>query len=141
MASTEEQPKITLYWLNKSRSQRIVWLLEELKIPYEIKIYKRDQEMRAPPELKEVHPLGKSPVVTVEAPGERRIVLPESGLITEYLIDHFAPQLCPERYPEGNEGKAGAETEAWLRYRYYLHFAEGSLMPPLLITLVSGSKY
>jgi len=130
--------KITLYWLNKSRSQRILWLLEELNVDYEVKVYKRDKDMRAPPELKEIHPLGKSPVVIVEVPGEKAIVLAESGLITEYLIDHFGPQLAPKRYPEGKDGKVGCETEAWLRYRYYLHFAEGSLMPPMLICLIAG---
>lgn len=104
--------------LNKSRGQRIIWLLEELKVDYEIKVYKRDKHFRAPGELKDVHPLGKSPTITIETPGqEKPLVLAESGPIVEYLCDYFGPQFIPRRYPEGKDGVIGAETEQWLRHR------------------------
>ena len=113
---------ITLHHLNNSRSQRVLWLLEELGLPYEIKHYQRDAKtMLAPPELRAVHPLGKSPVIT-----DDDVTVAESGAIVEYLIDlygqgRFKPAIgTPER----------------LRYTYWLHYAEGSLMPPLLLKLV-----
>jgi glutathione S-transferase len=107
--------------LNNSRGQRIVWALEELKLDYEIKVYKRDKDMRAPPELKEVHPLGKSPVITIETPGlAKPLVLAESGPIVEYLYEHFGPEQIPQRYPAGKDGVVGGETEAWMQYRVSL---------------------
>merc|ERR1711881_66263 len=82
------------------------------------------------------HPLGKSPVITVEAPAlSKPMVVAESAAICEYLCDHFAPHLVPKRYKEGKEGQVGGETEEWLRYRFYMHYAEGSLMTLLLLTL------
>lgn len=97
--------------------------------------------MLAPPELKDVHPLGKSPIVSIESGSTPTpMVLAESGLIAEYLIDHFAPRLAPERYAEGKEGQVGGETESWLRYRYFMHYAEGSLMPYLVVALLINSK-
>ena len=113
---------IVVHHLENSRSQRILWLLEELGLPYEIKLYKRDRRtMRAPAELRAVHPLGKSPVVT---DGDRTIA--ESGAIIEYLV---------ETYGAGRfEPPAGSADR--LRYRYFLHFAEGSMMSPLLMKLV-----
>ena len=113
---------IVVHHLENSRSQRILWLLEELGLPYEIKLYKRDRRtMRAPAELRAVHPLGKSPVVT---DGDRTIA--ESGAIIEYLV---------ETYGVGRfEPPAGSADR--LRYRYFLHFAEGSMMSPLLMKLV-----
>jgi glutathione S-transferase len=115
---------IIVHHLNNSRSQRILWLLEELGLDYEIKRYQRDAKtMLAPPSLKAVHPLGKSPVIS---DGER--VIAESGAITEYLVDRYGrgrlkpPPDSPER----------------LRYTYWLHYAEGSLMPPLVMKLVLG---
>ncbi|KAL8782893.1 MAG: hypothetical protein Q9195_009541, partial [Heterodermia aff. obscurata] len=122
--------------LEKSRSQRILWLLEEAKVDYEVKTYKR-QRMLAPPEFTKIHPLGKAPIISIESENiSEPIVLAESGLIVEYLIDHFAPKLAPKRYVEGKEGQLGGETESWLRYRYYMNYAEGSLMPFLLIQLL-----
>jgi glutathione S-transferase len=113
---------ITLHHLNNSRSQRILWLLEELDVPYEIKRYQRDPKtMLAPPELRAVHPLGKSPVIT---DGER--TLAESGAIIEYLAD---------RYGDGRLISAPGSDER-LRQTYWLHYAEGSAMPPLLLKLV-----
>jgi glutathione S-transferase len=94
--------------------------------------------MRADPELKKIHPLGKSPVVGIEAPGAPPIILAESGLITEYFTEHYAPHLAPQRYAEGKEGP-GQETESWLRYRYYMHYAEGSLMPLMVTNLLFNS--
>ncbi len=113
---------IVVHHLNNSRSQRVLWLLEELGLPYEIKHYQRDAKtMLAPPELRAVHPLGKSPVITA---GD--VTAAESGAIVEYLID---------QYGEGRF-KPGLGTPERLRYTYWLHYAEGSLMPPLLMKLV-----
>ena len=113
---------ITVHHLNNSRSQRILWLLEELGLPYEIKRYQRDPKtMLAPPALRAVHPLGKSPVIS-----DGDLTIAESGAIVEYLTDKYgagklAPRLgTPER----------------LRYTYWIHFAEGSAMPPLLMKLI-----
>ena len=113
---------ITVHHLNNSRSQRVLWLLEELDVPYEVKRYERDPAtMRAPASLRAVHPLGKSPVITDEGR-----VMAESGAIIDYLVErHGQGRLVP---PAG--------TEARLRYTYWLHYAEGSAMPPLLIKLV-----
>ncbi|MBS0427177.1 MAG: glutathione S-transferase [Proteobacteria bacterium] len=113
---------ITVHHLNNSRSQRVLWLLEELELPYEIVHYQRHpQTMLAPPELRQVHPLGKSPVVTVDG-----LVLAESGAILETLT---------ERYGNGRLAPPAGSPEA-VRYRYWLHYAEGSAMPPLLLKLV-----
>ncbi len=113
---------ITLHHLNHSRSQRILWLLEELGVPYETRRYQRDPTtMLAPPELRAVHPLGKSPVITDDG-----FTLAESGAIIEYLADRYgAGVLIPAH-----------GTPARLRCNYWLHYAEGSAMPPLLLKLV-----
>ena len=112
---------ITVHHLNESRSQRVLWLLEELGLPYEIRHYQRDATTRlAPPELKAVHPLGKSPVV--EADG---LTLIESGAIVDYLIrKHGGARLQP-----------AANTPAFEAYQQWLHYAEGSAMLPLLLKL------
>ncbi|OAL20370.1 hypothetical protein AYO22_08864 [Fonsecaea multimorphosa] len=128
------EPKITLHW--------ILFLFEELGVPYELKTYKRTKERLAPPELKHVHPLGKSPVVTIELPDSNKpIVLAESAAIGEYFCDHYGKgtSLVPSRYQEGKEGQIGGETESWLRYRMFMHYAEGSLMPLMLLSLIVGS--
>ena len=98
--------------------------------------------MLGPKELKEVHPLGKSPVNGVEkANTTKPLILAESGFISEYLCDHFnGDRLVPKRYSEGKEGQVGAETEEWLRYRYYMHYAEGSLMPLLVMQLIMNRE-
>ena len=113
---------ITVHHLNNSRSQRILWLLEELELPYQVKRYERDPEsMLAPPELKNVHPLGRSPVI--EEDGR---VVAESGAIIEYLLDyHGNGRLRPEKC-----------TPERLRFTFWLHYAEGSAMPPLFLRLV-----
>ncbi|KAF7296075.1 Glutathione S-transferase [Mycena kentingensis (nom. inval.)] len=131
-------PSIVLHWLEKSRAQRILWLLEELRVPYTVKTYKRDPKTTlAPRRLQKVHPLGKSPVLTI---GDR--VLAESGFITEYLCAHFAhPEstLVPPQWKPGCEGQVDGETEAWFRYRYYLHYCEGSLMTLLQMSFIPWS--
>lgn len=115
--------------------------MEECKVKYELKTYKRQNQL-APPELKEIHPLGKSPILTIESEATSKpLVLAESGMIIEYLIDHYGTRLVPKRYAEGKEGQVGGETEEWLRYRYLMHYAEGSLMPYLVFTIVMRSKF
>ncbi len=113
---------ITLHHLENSRSQRIAWLLEELGVDYDVKIYQRDPEtILAPPELKEVHPLGKSPVIT-----DGDITVAESGAIIEYLLDKFDDgTLRPE-----------AGTPERRDFTFWLHYAEGSVMPFMLLALV-----
>jgi glutathione S-transferase len=113
---------ITLHHLENSRSHRILWLLEELGAPYEIRRYQRDAKTSlAPPELLRVHPLGKSPVIT-----DGDLTIAESGAIIEYLVDRYGKgTLIP---PPG--------TPERLRYTYWLHFAEGTAMPPLVMKLV-----
>ena len=114
---------IIVHHLNNSRSQRILWLLEELGLPYEIKRYQRDAKtMLAPPELLKVHPLGKSPVIT-----DGEVTVAESGAIVEYLLD---------TYGETSGLRPAKGGDAWRRYTYWLHFAEGSAMPPLVMKLV-----
>lgn len=113
---------LVVHHLNNSRSQRILWLLEELEVPYEVVRYQRDAKtMLAPPSLLAIHPLGKSPVIT-----DDEITVAESGAIVEYLVDRYGKgRLIP---PSGSPER--------LRYSYWLHYAEGSLMPPLLLKLV-----
>lgn len=128
--------------LEQSRAQRIIWLLEELNLKYDLKTYKRGKDMLAPKELKDIHPLGKSPLISVTpASGGPPKVIAESAVITEYIIKHFGPQLAPKEYPEGKEGEIGAETAEFGRYRYFMHYAEASIMPPLLISLVIGRMF
>ncbi|GAA6135900.1 glutathione S-transferase [Oceaniserpentilla sp. 4NH20-0058] len=114
---------ITLHHLNNSRSQRIIWLLEEIGIDYKIEFYERHPvTIRAPQALKDVHPLGKSPVISDDQTG---ITLAESGAIIEYLVHNYAPQLKPN-----------SDSPMYWQYQYWMHFSEGSLMPPMLISLV-----
>jgi glutathione S-transferase len=120
---------ITVHHLENSRSQRVLWLLEELAIPYGVVRYERSKAtMLAPPELRTVHPLGKSPVIVDDDtnPGASRTIA-ETGAIIEYLVEKAGGRLGA---PLSREGA--------LKYRYFLHYAEGSLMPPLLIKLVLG---
>lgn len=141
MANTNQTAKITLHWLEVSRSHRILWLLEELGVPYELKTYKRGKDKLADPKLKEVHPLGKSPVITVEAPGaEKPLVIAESGAIAEYLCDYYGKWLIPKRYREGQEDRIGGESESWLRHRFFMHYAEGSIMPLMLMAYLVSSR-
>jgi len=104
---------LTVHHLNNSRSQRVLWLLEELGVPYEIVRYQRQPDMRAPDELRAIHPLGKSPVIT-----DQGHTIAESGAIAEYLIGAYGNgRLIPP-----------PDTPARLRYTYWLHYAEGSAM-------------
>ncbi|KAL2838649.1 hypothetical protein BJY01DRAFT_219904 [Aspergillus pseudoustus] len=159
--------RIILHSLERSRSQRLLWLLEELNMSYEIKPYKRGLHERAPPELKQFHPLGKAPILEIQSPAKTdgaaatgdaasgssssSIVLAESAVIMEHLLENFhhAPSstssstqsqsqneqksLVPPRWIAGQENQVNGETEAWRRYRYYMHYTEGSLMP-LVVT-------
>src|ERR1700723_2304412 len=113
---------ITVHHLNNSRSQRVLWLLEELGVAYEVKRYERDAKtLLAPPELLAVHPLGKSPVIV-----DGDVTVAESGAVIDYLVDKYGERrLIP---PAG--------TAQRLRYTYWLHYAEGSAMTPLLLKLV-----
>ena len=113
---------ITVHHLNNSRSQRILWLLEELEIDYEIQHYERDKTtMLAPPQLRAVHPLGKSPVIT-----DGDVTVAETGAIVEYLLDRYgAGHLRPARGTA--EGR---------QLTYWLHYAEGSIMPLMVMTLI-----
>ena len=114
---------ILVHHLENSRSQRVLWLLEELGFDYEVCRYARDpRTMLAPPELARVHPLGKSPVIEDEGR-----VIAETGAVVEYLVDKAEGRLGPP-----------AKRESVLRYRHFLHYAEGSMMPPLLASLVVG---
>jgi glutathione S-transferase len=115
---------LAVHHLNDSRSQRILWLLEELGVPYQIKPYQRDAQTRlAPPELKKVHPLGKSPVIT---DGGKTII--ESGAIIDYVI---------RRYGKGRMQPA-PETAAYDEYVQWMHYAEGSAMLPLMLNLYAA---
>ena len=114
-------PAIVLHHLHRSRSHRVLWLLEELGSSYELRHYERGAGFRAPAELRAVHPLGKSPVITIDG-----VPFAETGAIIEALLDRFGDgRLRPEAGPDLD------------RFRYFLHYAEGSLMPPLLVRLIT----
>jgi glutathione S-transferase len=115
---------LTVHHLNNSRSQRVLWMLEELGVDYELKRYQRDPNtMLAPAELRAVHPLGKSPVITDDG-----MTIAESGAIIEYLV---------ERYGQGRFSPPHGVSPERVRYSYWMHYAEGSAMPPLLLKLVA----
>ena len=114
---------ITVHHLENSRSQRILWLLEELEMPYKVKRYDRDRKtMRAPARLRDIHPLGRSPVIE-----DGQQVITETGAIVEYLVEKGDGRLGPPPHRHNV-----------LLYRQFLHYAEGSLMPPLFALLVIG---
>lgn len=113
--------QLVLHHLNRSRSHRLLWLLEELGLPYELLTYQRGKDFRAPHELRAVHPLGKSPVLTIDG-----VPFAETGAIIEAVLDRF-----------GNGRLRPSEGPDLERYRYFLHYAEGSLMPPLLVRLIT----
>ncbi len=118
---------ITVHHLENSRSQRLLWLLEELGLPYQVKRYARDPKtMLAPPELAKVHALGKSPVLTDEHGGDGDVTVAESGAIIEYLLDTYG----------NGRLRPAAGTAARRQFTYWLHFAEGSAMPYLVMQLV-----
>ncbi|QDX30264.1 glutathione S-transferase family protein [Dickeya poaceiphila] len=113
---------IRVHHLNTSRSQRVLWILEELDVPYEVINYQRNKvTMRAPNALRDIHPLGKAPVI--EHDGR---VLAETGVILEYLVATFGPHLAPT-----------SDSPDFWRYRYWMHYAEGSLMSEMLLKLVA----
>ncbi|GAV52722.1 hypothetical protein ZYGR_0AG07130 [Zygosaccharomyces rouxii] len=120
-------PIIRVHFLNKSRAFRVLWLLDQLKLDYEIIPYRRDAGFRAPDELKKVHPLGRSPLLELEdrQTGKKKI-LAESGYIFQYVLDHFDKTKSLD-----NEDNDKSE-----EIQYYLYYVEGSLQPPLLIELL-----
>jgi glutathione S-transferase len=112
---------IKVHHLNNSRSQRVLWLLEELRLDYEVVRYQRDPKtMLAPRSLRDIHPLGKAPIIEDGA-----LRLAETGAIVDYLVGRYGHELAPP-----------PDSEDYWRYRYWLHYAEGSAMPPLLLKLV-----
>lgn len=117
---------ITVHHLNNSRSQRVLWLLEELGVPYEVVRYQRQPDMLAPPELKAVHPLGKSPVIT-----DAGRTVAETGAIVDYILEKYGPNS-----KDGGRLVPPAGSDARLRFTYWLHYAEGSAMPLLLLKLI-----
>ena len=117
-----EKTMLVVHHLNNSRSQRVLWALEEFGVPYEVKRYERDSKTNLAPEsLKKIHPLGKSPVIT-----DGDITVAESGAIIEYLVQNYAQEKF----------KTMPESEAHRQYLYWLHFAEGTLMPQLLLKII-----
>lgn len=114
---------LTVHHLNNSRSQRILWLLEELNLPYDIKTYQRDAKTNlAPPELLDVHPLGKSPMIE----NHGRVII-ESAAITEYICARYGPQMIPPH-----------DSDAYISHLELMHFAEGSAMTPILLNLYTS---
>lgn len=119
---------VTVHHLENSRSLRILWLLEELGLAYDLVEYPRDPvTLRAPAALIALHPLGKAPVVTVQEADGERVTLAESGAIIEHFVEAEG-RLAPAR-----------GTPEHRRYRYFMHYAEGSLMAPLLVKLITGN--
>jgi glutathione S-transferase len=115
---------IVVHHLDHSRSHRILWLLEELGLPYALKVYQRDKALRAPPTLRAVHPLGHAPVLEIDG-----VVFAESGAIIETVV---------ERFGTGSGLRPEPSASAFIQWRYFMHYAEGSLMPPLLVGLITG---
>ncbi|CAR27519.1 ZYRO0D00418p [Zygosaccharomyces rouxii] len=120
-------PIIRVHFLNESRAFRVLWLLDQLKLDYEIVPYRRDASFRAPEELKKLHPLGKSPLLEVEdrKTGKRKI-LAESGYIFQYVLKHF----------DKAKSLDNADSDKSEEIQYYLHYAEGSLQPPLIVDML-----
>jgi glutathione S-transferase len=114
---------LIVHHLNNSRSQRVLWMLEELELGYEIRFYKRQPDMSASKELRRIHPLGKSPIVEHIDDDGVRVVLVETGAISEYLVE-LGGRLGPARKDD------------MVLYRQFLHYAEGSVMPVLFALLV-----
>lgn len=120
-------PIIRVHWLDKSRAFRLLWLLDHLKLEYEIIPYKRDANFRAPPELKKIHPLGRSPLLEVEdrETGKKK-VLAESGFIFQYVLQHF----------DHSHVLMSEDSDIADQVNYYLFYGEGSLQPPLMVEFV-----
>ncbi|KAF9892656.1 hypothetical protein FE257_001058 [Aspergillus nanangensis] len=137
MTSTTENPKIVLHWLEQSRSQRILWLLEELNVDYELKTYKRNKLTNlAGSQLKSIHPLGKFPVIEIYFAGQDEpVVLAESGAIVEYLIE-ISNNPTMSLQDRENQSTTGVQKAKFLRLKYFLHYAEGSIMNVLLIAVM-----
>ncbi|KZT25409.1 glutathione S-transferase [Neolentinus lepideus HHB14362 ss-1] len=127
IAETSSKPKITLYWLEDSKAHRILWLLEELGLKYDLKMYKRVHRL-APEELKKINGLGKAPIISIEDPSisPTPLVISESALITEFLVSTYAPHLAPPP----------SDLQANLRYKFYLYYAEGGVFQPHLVQFI-----
>ncbi|CAH02599.1 bifunctional glutathione transferase/peroxidase [Kluyveromyces lactis] len=123
---------IKVHWLNQSRAFRVLWLLDHLKLDYEIVPYKRNEQFRAPEELKKIHPLGRAPILEIDyKSSDRKDILAESGYIFQYILENFDKEGILN-----NADQQKAE-----KIKYYLHYAEGSLQPPLFIEfLLSKAK-
>ncbi|QLG70079.1 hypothetical protein HG535_0A00180 [Zygotorulaspora mrakii] len=120
-------PIIKVHWLNESRAFRVLWLLDELNIDYEIIPYKRDKGFRAPDELKNIHPLGRSPLIEiVDRESGKQKILAESGYIFQYILQHF----------DKDHKLNNADPDKAEEIQYYLHYVEGSLQPPLMIEFI-----
>lgn len=136
-------PNPFLHRLNESRADRIVWLLEELNLQYDLQVFSRTKDQLAPPEIERLHPLGKVPLVQIEQPGKQPICLVESGFIAEYLCEHFAPvanpSLVPKKWKDGEKNTLGGETEQWMKHRHLLHYVEGSFMPSIVTGVILSS--
>ena len=116
-----------------------MWLLEELRVPYELKTYQRQAgTIFSPVELEKIHPMGKSPTITITRPGSQPIVLAESGFIAQYLSEHLAAgkSILPKRWKDGQEDQIGGETEEWMRYTYILHYSDASLMSTIYLYFI-----
>ncbi|KAK6465737.1 glutathione S-transferase [Scheffersomyces coipomensis] len=122
------QPKFILHWLSQSRAHRIVWLFEELDLPYELKIYKRTKEYRSPPELIKLHPLGRSPVLEIIEDNKSKYII-ESGHIIQYLIEKYDRDGKLVPITDDEKEQVG----------FYLHFGEGTLQPDLVSLLVNNT--
>ena len=131
---------LTAYRLEESRAQRIIFLLEELQLSYRVKCYKRQPDFSAPPDLRKIHPLGVSPILVIEFDDAREpLTMTESGWITEYLCKHYGGKqgLAPDPSPDGGPG---AETVEYMQYKFYLQYAEGSLMPLNMVDKVTQGQ-
>lgn len=118
---------LKLHHLNNSRSTRIIWLLEELELDYELVKYEREDTRLAPDSLKHIHPLGKAPILQDEADGTQ-LTIAESGAIIEYILHRYDTS---KRFSPDMTG-----SQEWIDYLFWLHFSEGSAMPPLLLNLI-----
>ena len=142
MSTHLQAAELTLHWLDRSRAQRVLWLLEELKLQYKIVTYKRLSDGQAPVSLKAIHPLGKSPVLEIKPTGApKSYVLAESANIIEYVSEHFGAHLIPAKWKKGQENKLFGESEEWLRLKFYMPYSEGSLMSLAAQAALKDGRY
>lgn len=132
-------PTITVHYLENSRATQFVAFLEELSIPYDLKLYRRP----AADALRTVHPLGKSPVMEIHIANQPPLVLAEQAVMIEYICDYFSYRhhLIPERFAEGQKKQIGKETEEWKKWKYFMSYIEGSFSQYLLLDRVACCTY